>query len=46
MVLANHSEADQSGAFAQGPFIPPDSERNLMLYIFPKQRTNVGSIPD
>ena len=28
------------------PFSLPDSERNLILYIFPKQRTDVGSIPD
>jgi len=27
------------------PFNLPDSERNLILYIFPKQRTDVGSIP-
>ena len=26
------------------PFNPPDSEKNLILYIFPKQRTDVGSI--
>jgi hypothetical protein len=28
------------------PFRLPDTERNLILYIFPKQRTDVGSIPD
>ncbi len=27
------------------PFNLPDAERNLILYIFPKQRTDVGSIP-
>ena len=27
------------------PFRLPDTERNLILYIFPKQRTDVGSIP-
>lgn len=26
------------------PFTLPDSERNFILYIFPKQRTDVGSI--
>jgi hypothetical protein len=28
------------------PFKLLDAERNLILYIFPKQRTDVGSIPD
>ena len=27
------------------PFSLPDDERNLILYIFPKQRTDMGSIP-